>query len=249
MAESEKNQSIERTIAVLRIVSEARSELSVSEIIAASGLGKTIVLRILATLVAEDMLERIPDTGRYRLGGGLISMAHLALARHPLLVRASGLLDAIVAETGDIGLMMVAQGGNALCIRRLEGTAPIATVGTRIGTRSPLHLGGGPFAVLAFSPDDVIDEYLSGPLEARTTRSVTDPALIRERIAEARERGFVIGNEDLFEYVVAIGIPIFDADQRLLGSLSIGNINHRYPAERCLEVGRTFTALAKKMLG
>ncbi|MGR3381919.1 IclR family transcriptional regulator [Roseovarius indicus] len=249
MAESEKNQSIERAIAVLRIVSEARAEPNLSEIMAASGLGKTIVLRILSTLVGERMLERMPETGRYRLGSGLIGMAHLALARHPLLGWASGLLDAIVKETEDIGLMMAAQGSSAICIRRLEGTAQIATVGTRIGTRSPLHLGGGPMAILCFSPDDVIDEYLSGPLERRTARSVIDPVSIRERIAEGRERGYVIGNEDLYEYVVAIGIPVFDTDRRLLGSLSIGNINHRYPPERCAEIGERFVELSRTMLG
>lgn len=249
MAEREKNQSIERAVAVLRIVSDAQPEPNLSEIIGASGLAKTIVLRILSTLVAERMLERIPENGRYRLGGGLIEMAHLALARHPLLVRASGLLEAIVKSTGDIGLMMVPQGRDALCIRRIEGTAPIATVGTRIGTRSPLHLGGGPFSILCFSSDDFVDEYLSGPIERRTARSVIDPVQIRDRIAEGRERGYVIGNEDLFEYVVAIGIPVFDSDRRLLGSLSIGNINHRYPTERCAEIAQEFTALARTMLG
>ena len=120
MAEREKNQSIERAIAVLRIVNDARTEPNLSEIIAVSGLAKTIVLRIVSTLVAERMLERIPENGRYRLGSGLIEMAHLALARHPLLVRASGLLISWTASAATTACRARAAARACSCPRALS---------------------------------------------------------------------------------------------------------------------------------
>lgn len=247
-AREEQSQTVAKAISILNAIGSAPRPMSVSEIVASVRLGKTAVLRILATLRAHGLLERDPDSNRYRLGHALIELAHTAMERHPLLVRASAVFNEIIRVTGDIGLLMVEDRGEALCIERKVGTSPIATVGTRIGTRSPLHCGGGPFAILAFSPDAFIDDYLSRPLERRTERTVTDPVRIRERIQEARERGFTIGDEDLFEYVVAVGAPVFDQAGKLLGSLSIGNINYRYPTERCLEVGNTLRELCKSML-
>ncbi len=244
----ERSQSVQRAISVLKAVGASPEPMMLSEVMAAVGLGKSITLRLLATLTEERLLERDARFGRYQLGSGLIDLAQVALQRHPLLSRAAALIEEMVRLTGDIGLMMVRDGREAVCIRRIEGSAPIATVGTRVGTRSPLHCGGGPMAILAFSEHQDIDIYLNGPLEARTENTVIDPASIRDRIADARGRGYVIGNEDLFQYVVAVGVPVFGSGGELLGSLSIGNINHRYPIERCHEVGREFVRLSKEYL-
>lgn len=245
----EQSQTVAKALTVLSVIGQAPHPLTVSEIVARAGLGKTAVLRILTTLAAQRMLERDSQSGRYRLGLGLIMLAQKALHQHPLLLRTAPLVEEIVRLTGDIPLVMTRENNRSLCIERRVGHSPIATVGTYIGTRSPLHCGGGPFALLAFSSDDYIESYLKGPLEAPTARSVTDPDTIRARIREARERGFTIGNEDLFQYVVAVGLPIFDQSGRLSGSVSIGGINHRYPLERCLEVGNLLKSLYRTHLG
>lgn len=244
----QQSLSVQKAIAVLELIGEANAPLSVTRIVAGTGLGKTTVLRILATLNSNRFIEREGPSGGYLLGANVIALARSALRQNPLLLRGRPVIEEIVALTGDIGLLMTLDKNLSLCLERRVGTSPIATLGTEVGTRSPIHAGGGPFALLAFSDDDFIDEYLSQPLQKLTTRTVVDPVSIRERIAEARERGFTIGREDLFEYVVAIGVPIRSTRGELLGSLSVGSINHRYPAERCLEVGRHLVEISTKHL-
>lgn len=245
---SERNLSVHRAFAVLDVIGRSAEPVTVSQIVAQTKLGKTAVLRILATLSAEMIVERYPQSGRYRLGTNLIALAHKALHQHPLLQRAAPVIDEIVKITGDIGLLMTLEGQRSLCIDRRVGGSPIATSGTVVGTRSPLHAGAGPFALLTFSDDAFVDEYLSRPMDGLTKKTVTDPAAVRDRIHEARERGFTIGSEDLFEYVVAVGIPIRGFGGELLGSLSVGGINHRYPRTRCLEVGEQLKQLVVRHL-
>jgi len=242
----EQSQTVAKALTVLTAIGQSHSPPNLSEIVGRTGFGKTAVLRILTTLAAQRMVERESSSARYRLGTGLIVLAQKALHQHPLLLRTAALVEDIVRATGDIALVMIEENGRSLCIQRRVGNSPIATVGTNIGTRSPLHCGGGPFALLAFAADSFIDDYLSRPLEQPTARSITDPAAVRARIREARERGYTIGDEDLFEYVVAVGIPIYDQAGRLIGSISIGGINHRYPTARCLEVGALLRQLYKK---
>lgn len=240
---------MQKAIAVLNLIGAAGEPLTVKEIVAGTGLGKTAVLRILVTLSSERFIERETRSGAYRLGVNLIALAQSSLRQNPLILRARPVIEEIVALTGDIGLLMMLDGGKSICVERRVGSSPIATVGTDVGTRSPIHGGGGPFALLAFSDDGYVDDYLSRPLQRMTPRTVVDPAEVRARIEETRERGFTIGDEDLFEYIVAIGIPIRDARGELLGSLSVGGINHRYPRERCLEVGRKLVEISTRHLG
>lgn len=243
MSGPEKSLSVLKAVAVLRAVGTAAAPVSVSDTIASTGYGKTVVLRMLATLHAEDLIARDPTTGGYTTGFRLIEFAQKSLKQSPLILRANQFIDEIISLTQDCGLLMVRDGRESLCIDKRLGTTPIRDIGSEVGTRSPIHAGGGPFALLAFAEDDVVDEYLSQPLQTLTERTVVDPVKVRERIAEARERGFTIGNEDLFEYVVAVGVPIRDDSGKLLGSFSIGGINLRYPYERCMEVGEQLKKL------
>jgi DNA-binding IclR family transcriptional regulator len=246
---TEQSLSVQKAITVLNLIGAANAPLSVTEIVAATSLGKTVVLRILATLSAERFVERDAGSGRYRLGANFITLAQKALRQNPLILRARPVIVEIVDLTGDIGLLMTLDRGMSLCIERRVGASPIATLGTDLGTRSPIHGGGGPFALLAFSDDSFVEEYLSRPLHKMTARTVVDPVRVRERISEARERGFTIGEEDLFEYIVAIGVPIRGVGGELLGSLSVGSINHRYPHERCIEVGYQLKEIAARHCG
>lgn len=245
---AEQSLSVAKALTILKIVAAAESPMSVSEIVAGSGFGKTVVLRMLATLHAYRLLERDTESSRYFLGPGLVAMAQTAVRVHPLVLAARSLLEEAVNSTGDGGLLLIEDGRRSLCIESLTGKHPVSALGTDIGTRSPLHCGAGPFALLAFQTDDYIDRYLSGPLEKPAALSVTDPDLIWEKIRATRRRGYAVGKEDLFEFVVAVAVPIFSPSGTLLGSMSVGGINQRFTDERITAVGQKLVELTSELL-
>src|SRR5512132_3005425 len=67
-------------IAVLRSFTADEPLLGVTEIANRVGLHKSTVSRILATFEQEGLVERDPDTRRFRLGLGLIAVAGPLLA-------------------------------------------------------------------------------------------------------------------------------------------------------------------------
>jgi DNA-binding IclR family transcriptional regulator len=240
--------SIVKAAAILREVGASKDGRTLTEIVGATDLSTTVCFRMLATLERERFVDKDITTGRYRLGFGLIG-----LARHVLHQQAVGPLTArmmvdAARELDDVALLMVLDGDRALCIDRKEGDAPIISLGTHIGSRQPLHCGGAPFAILAFSPDEFIDEYLDRPLEKLTPHTVTDPRKIRARIAEARARGYTVGDEDLYEHIVAIGVPIFGPTRTLLGSISVGGVKPRYTHRRIKQVGTWLVEVARSLV-
>lgn len=231
------NLSVQKATALLRLIGQSRDGCTLTELCEQSGLALTICHRLLATLEFEGLVGRARQSGKFTLGAGLIGLAGRALHSSSIQSAIVATLEVVTLETHDSGLLMVADRNEAVCVARVEGDNPTNVVGTRIGTRNPLHCGGAPFAILAFSQDEFIETYLSRPLEKRTERTIVDPRVIRARIQEVRREGYAVGDEDLFPYIVAVGVPVFEPDGRLFGAVSVGHLKQSYDSRRIAEVG------------
>ena len=73
------NQSVDRALSVLKVFTGGRSELRVSDVAKAAGLGLSTASRLLATLEAAGFVDRDPVSGLYRLGLDVV----WAAAGHP----------------------------------------------------------------------------------------------------------------------------------------------------------------------
>lgn len=246
-ADKDVSLSIVKAASILRTVGDSKDGRTLTEIVLVTRLSTTVCHRMLATLEKEGFVDRDAPSGRYRLGFGLVALARKTLHQQLIGVLTAKMMVEAARTWNDVALLMVPDGDRALCVDRKEGDAPIISLGTHIGSRPPMHCGGGPFAILAFSPDDFIDEYLSRPLEQVTSRTVVDPKKIRSRIQEARGNGYTVGDEDLLEHVVAIGVPIFGPNGALLGSISVGGVKPRYSANRIREVGEWLRIAARSL--
>ncbi len=235
------NLSVIKAAQILRCLSGGSREWLLQEVVKTVGLPKTVCHRLLATLEAERFVDRDPDSGKYRLGTGLLTLAGSAQSWFSIRASASQLLAALAQETRDAAILLVADRNEALCIDRFDGDYPVRVEGMEVGRRLPLNSGGGPLALLSFSPREIIEAVLARPLPARTQQTITDPVKLRARIQEVQRAGYAVGEEDAFEHLVAVGAPIFGSERRLMGAISLGGIKPRYDGPR-------ISALAKKIV-
>lgn len=233
----ETNLSVRKAVRILRSISEADNGLNLTQVVAATRESTTVCHRLLNTLVHEALLDKDADTGRYRLSSAIVQMARAAQSQNPITKRTAHFLAEISRETEDVALLYVPEGEVALCIDRVEGGYPITTTGTQIGTRLPLHCGGGPFVMLAKSSDAFIERYLKQPLKPMTSKTETSPAAILRRIAQVRSQGYAIGDEDVFDHVVAVGAAILSPSGEPIAAISVGAIKSRYDKDRLKTLG------------
>ena len=73
--------AVERAIAVLGALADGPHDLGTNEIARRTGINASTVSRLLATLAKEELVGRVPASGRYRLGVGLVRLGNAALAR------------------------------------------------------------------------------------------------------------------------------------------------------------------------
>jgi len=243
----EQSLSVKKVVRILRAFTRENPELTVAELVSITKLPRTVCYRLIVTLEDEGLLERDEDSGRYRIGLELFRLGNLGLRTINIRDVALPEMTKLAAATEDVVVLSVESRLEALCVERVDGGFPIQTSAAKVGKTLPLHVGGGPFALLAFLPEEKQQAVLSADLTKLTSRTVVDPDCIKTRIEQVREAGFAVGDEDLIDHLVAIGAPIFDAKGEVAGSLSVGAIKARYPNERVQEVATLVMASCDKI--
>lgn len=92
--------AVSRTIAILRLLGEAKEGMGVKAIADALGLVPSTCLHILRVLVNEDLVRVDPSTKRYTLSAGMISLARSVLGSGGFAHLAQAALDRLAATYG-----------------------------------------------------------------------------------------------------------------------------------------------------
>ena len=155
-------QSIQRAMAVLRILAAARETgLKLTEISMHAELTRPTTHRILSILVAEGIVEQRPGTRRYVVGEQIPLLALSRRTRDPLLDIVSPHLRAAVGEIGDTGFLTRRAGLDTVCVARQLGTYPIQVLAWDVGDRRPLGVTNAGIAILSGMQTDTVRRVLA----------------------------------------------------------------------------------------
>ena len=218
--------SVERAMRVLRVMSEG-ANARLTDIATAADLDKATALRLLEMMVRDGFVMRDATTKQFTLGPELMVLGAAALRRfdpRPI-VRPS--LMRLVGQFEDSAVLSLPSGIESLCIDVEEGTYPIRANYLRVGSRRPLGAGAGSLALLAWMPEAEREAALEILANQMSRYPRITPALLRERIADARERGHVVLLDVVVERMGGIAVPVLDPEGRPVAALSIAALNDR----------------------
>jgi IclR family pca regulon transcriptional regulator len=212
-------QSLERGLAVIRAFNGDNTELTLSEVAAATGVTRAAARRFLLTL-AE--LGYVRTEGRYfSLTARVLELGYAYLSSLSLPEVAEPHLEALVAEVNESSSVSVLDGHDVVYVARVP-TSRIMTVVISVGTRFPAYATSMGRVLIADLPEPQLESYLSSvqfaPLTARTVASV---AALRGELARVRSQGFALVNQELEDGLRAIAAPIRDRTGRVIAALNI----------------------------
>jgi IclR family pca regulon transcriptional regulator len=96
------------------------------------------------------------------------------------------------------------------------------TIALGIGSRLPVHSTSMGRVLLAALPDAELDAFLAtGPFEACTERTTTDPEELRTAVRRVREQGWSMVDQELEMGLRSISAPIRGADGRTIAALNL----------------------------
>jgi DNA-binding IclR family transcriptional regulator len=240
-------QSVVRAFAVLRTLARYPTPVPLAAIAVETGLPKSTLSRLLATLESRAMVERGDADGTYTIGAGVetftgrpASTAQLVAVAHPYL------LELTQRYEEDAGLT-VADGQAVLSVHQVQSPNPVQ-VQDWTGTRFPPHAVAAGHVTMAGWSEEELAAYLAGDLAPTTRRTVTEPGELRARVQAARRAGYAWTFEEWAEGVNGVAAPIHHPDGTLAAAINLYGPAYRFPGAATPEVvGRDLAETAARV--
>jgi DNA-binding IclR family transcriptional regulator len=207
-------QSVERALAVLRLLANERVPLRLADIQRGTGLQKSIAFRLLKTLEAGRFVEQEPGTSRFQIGVGAFEVAQ-AYPRGGSLIRAClPHLQALVEGSPHTAYLATLDGFQIVYLASVEGTGPLR-VHVSPGRRIAAYATAVGKALLAELDDAEVDELArSYGLAALTPATITSRPGLLECIREVRDRGYALNMAEAYPGIGSVAAVVRDGSSK-----------------------------------
>ena len=191
------------------VTSEPRHSVTVSQIAEELALPRPTANRLVSNLVKLGMLKR--DGGGMRIieGDALVQIAGNALEGAASRGPRHEILRQLMIDTRETANLGAVSSGQIVYLDRVEAVWPLA-FRLDVGSRVPLHCSAIGKVLTAMMPLAQRQKYLDAlPLLRRTANTICDAGALKAELDAIRDDGFAIDNEECFEGVIGIAVPIF----------------------------------------
>ncbi|TMB62642.1 MAG: IclR family transcriptional regulator [Chloroflexi bacterium] len=228
-------QSVDRALDLLEALVAADGEVSITALAARTGLHVSTVHRLLSTLLRRGYVRQNNETSRYYAGAKLATLGEGRSRYGELRLRARPILRAITEATRETANLVVLDDLAAVYIETVP-SPQVVRLFTAVGNRVPLHATGAGKCLLAALPAAKRDALLDRlELRSFTPHTIVDRAVLQRALDEARERGFVIDDEEYDDGVRCVAVPVGGMSDAI-AAISVSAPANRLARQRCLEL-------------
>ncbi len=212
--------SVAMAVRLLKTFSEGEAEIGVTSLSRRLGVAKSTVYRLASTLVSEGLLEQNPETEKYRLGMSLFALGALVRQRMNVATDARPFLFHLREATGETVHLAILEGPDIGFVLNLESNHAIR-MRADLGARKPAFCTAEGRAMLAFQPQDVVNDVLGRRLVPRTPKTIIDAGQIRAALEEVRALGFATEDEQSELGMRSVAAPIRNANGRVVAAIGL----------------------------
>jgi DNA-binding IclR family transcriptional regulator len=216
------NAAADRVARVLSSFADAEDDLGVTEIAATLSLDKSVVHRILTTLVDHGFLDRDAGTRRYRVGLHSWEVGRNYAGMADIRRLATPALRRLVEELGGTGYVCKLDGLEIVYMSVAEASGPLR-VHVDVGSRAYAHTTAVGKAMLACLPESELRVRLGAArsLPVRTETSISRPAQLLRQLEQVRARRYALNRGEHNRGVGSVGVAIRDASGWPLAGMSV----------------------------
>ncbi len=227
----EKNQTLERAMALLDCFTQEQPEMGVREAARRLNWSSSTTGRMMTALKELGILSQNPETRAYALGGKVLAWAGVYTATLDVRNRALPILEELYRQTSETVSLYVLEGNERVCVERFESPHNVRIV-ARIGRRLPLHAGSAGKVFLAYLPEQRREEILrSAPLISFTPKTIIDLDLLRKEIRKIRQQGYAVSNGEWILEAAGVASPVFDQNGEIAAAVTIYGPAQRFDEE------------------
>lgn len=234
-------RSVQRALDILGLLTEERPQITIREIVEATGLAKTTVIRLAQTLVQCGLLW---DThAGYTAGPGLWHWAHLARNAWELPEETRRRMRAIAQEQQETVNLYIRRDVNRICIAQAESPRALRHV-VNVGDELPLWGGASSKVLLSGVSADLLAR-----VAASASHDQVDPGALAAEVEAVTEAGFAVSHGEREAGVSAVAVPLFHHTGTVVAALSLSGATARFTPDRVETFVAALKAAALEMTG
>lgn len=217
-------QSFARGLEVIRSFSAERPVQTLSEVAAQTGLTRAGARRILLTL---QTLGYIHSDGKYfQLTARILDLGYAYLSSQPIWNLASPLMEALSEKVQESCSAGVLDGLDVVYVVRVHAHKIMST-NLGVGSRLPAFWTSMGRMLLAGLPRAQLQQLLAEcPRVAYTRHTLVEDADLLRAIAQVREQGWALINQELEEGLISVAAPLINAQGQTVGAINVsGQVN------------------------
>ncbi len=213
--------SLARGLAVIHAFQERKRHLTIAQISHRTEIPRAAVRRCLHTLMN---LGYVTTDGRtYSLLPKVLTLGHAYLSSTPLAVTAQPILDRLSEQLHEACSMATLEGDEILYIARSATPQRLISVDLSVGSRLPAYCTSMGRILLAALDDAALNDYIDhAEMQIKTSRTVHTPDGLRASVAEIRQQGWVIIDQELEVGLRSVAVPLKDSAGQVLAALNVG---------------------------
>ncbi|MGI8899376.1 MAG: IclR family transcriptional regulator [Nocardioides sp.] len=212
---SRRVSTVERAIAVLHAMAEADGDLGTNEIARRTGVNASTVSRLLASLARDELVSRVAESGRFRLGPRLVELGNAALARVDMRELCRPHLEALTEATGETATLSIPYEQGTITVDFVQSPSSVRSV-AEVGRPSIAHATSTGKVFLAYA-----GTLPTGPLASFTRRTTTDPVALAAEVRRIRQRGWSQSIGEREDDLNTIAAPVLRAGGHLVAVIGV----------------------------
>lgn len=240
-------KSADRVLTLFELLGRWGCEMSHAEIADIMGIPKSSLSQLLRNLVERGWLGYSPTTRKYLLGPAIIGLARGAAQAEDVVALAGPTLTELAAVTSETAALNVLRGDLAETVATALGSETLLAV-MRLGQRAPLYTTSYGKVLLAYSSDEMQDDYLSRiKLVAVTSKTICAVKQLRSQLQTIRREGVAYSFEEQVPGIVGTARPVFSPNGNVIGAISIASAAIRYDRRLGAQISQAIAQATAKL--
>lgn len=220
--------SLARGLVVIQAFTPQTPQMTISQLSLRTGLSRAAVRRCLYTL-SKLGFAGAEDGQRYSLRPKMLTLANTYTASSTLASAAQPILERMSAALGESFSVATLDGEDIVYIARTTVTR-VMSVDLHIGSRLPAFCTSMGRVLLAYLPQDQLDQYLSRvTLTQYTPRTITSVDKLRLALRNVRRNGYALCDQELEIGLRSLAVPVYAPNGRVVATVNLSGNAPRMP--------------------
>jgi len=216
--------AVDKAIGLLLLVAQY-PDLGVTELAKRSGNTKARAFRLLGTLELNGLVKRDANAA-YRLGHRVLYLGAAAQDQLDIARLAEPLFREMGAICNEGIQIRIRDGLDTVCIARRDSTHEIR-IHTQIGNRRPMYLGASGKLLLAYAPEEIREQVLSGEMLKFTSRTISNRKALEKELKKILTTGYSISISERVADTFSVAAPVRDSSGEVVAALGISGPSSR----------------------